>query len=94
MSEIDKVRPRITKIASVDPRHLGQMPISAASVIPCEDCPASDACKSVNNFRKTCPPSQKQMTLNPYDDNKCTVGTNLLLYRMVELMEKGRSSLQ
>jgi hypothetical protein len=87
MAEFDAGRPRITRISSIDPRQLGQVATPTPTAIPCEDCPAAEACKSVGNFRKSCPPSQKHSGANPNDENKCVVGTNLLLFELMQTIK-------
>ncbi len=79
--------PRPARISNLDPRPFGQPPPPSQSFPLCEECPAKDACQSVGNFRKTCPPHQKPAGPNAEDPNKCVVGTNLLLFELVKAMK-------
>ena len=61
----------------------GELPVR------CEDCPSSKICKKIGNFRKSCDPGMAPVSPNDLNMSKCVAGTNMLLARLLERMERG-----
>lgn len=89
MSEISKDFRPVTPITNYNPQ---PRPVTdfVSMTIRCEDCPASDICKKINNFRPSCDPKSGKKLAQADMPEKCVAGTNILLFKMLEVLSKER----
>lgn len=88
MSEIPRDFRPVTPIPNYAAQHRN-VPEFASIVVRCEDCPAAEICKKINNFRPSCDPKTGKKSASEYAE-KCQAGTNILLWKMLELLSKER----